>query len=435
MMKAENIKRLLFGGILLAISVPMLLTFFPFIHFEPLEGSFQEKIKPELHFADVYTGDYQKNMEAYLNDKTGGRPYLVRINNQMEWWLFKATNVESVVVGKENYLYEKSYIDAYYGSDFVGDAHVQEKMRKLKQVKDSLESRGVKLIVTIAPGKASFFPEYFPDHYKQKQQRTNYQAYVEAFAQSDVPFIDFRGWFDSMKSTSKYPLFPKGGIHWSSYGEVLAADSLIRFMNTLTTESQLNTIQINEINTSKYAYNRDEDIEESMNLLFNLEDNEMAYPDFSPVKHHAKRTTRVLTIADSYFWGMYHWGAKDYFNDGPFWYYNREIYPESFTQQTFVQDLVDLGYEVEKNDVVLIMFTDANLKDFAYDFIDRLYDEYCSNGREKREKRIAQIIEAINNTPQWLASIKEQAKKDGISLEEALRKNAVYTMIQEEKGN
>ena len=79
------------------------------------------------------------------------------------------------------------------------------------------------------------------------------------------------------------------------------------------------------------------------------------------------------------------------------------------------------------------MFTDANLKDFAYDFIDRLYDEYCSHGREKREKRIAKIIEDIRNTPDWINYVKKQAQNEGISLEEALRKNAVYMMIQEEK--
>ncbi|MCR9171044.1 MAG: hypothetical protein NXI10_01015 [bacterium] len=431
--KAKNIKRLLFGGILLAISAPVLLTLFPVIDFHPLEGSFEEKEKPELNFNDLYSGKYQKKMEEYLNDNTGGRPYMVRINNQWDFWLFNKANANAVVIGKDNYLYEKSYIDAYYGDDFIGDDLVREKMQKLAQVRDTLNRRGVEVLVVFAPGKASFFPEYFPDYLKRSKKRSNYDAYREAFEQCEVPFIDFRDWFEEKKGTLEYPLFPKGGVHWSSYGEVLAADSLLRFMNELTTESQLNTIQIQGIKRKNRAYDRDEDIEESMNLLFNIDDGELGYPQYVPVKHSAERTTRVLTIADSYFWGIYNWGRKSYLNDGPFWYYNREMYPETYTKQTFVQDLVDLSYEVEKNDLVLIMFTDANLKDFAYDFIDRLHDEYCSNGREEREKRIAQIIEAIYNTPQWLESIKKQAKQEGIPLEDALRKNAVYTMIQEKK--
>lgn len=430
---AKNIKRLLFGGILFAISVPMLLTLYPFMEFEPLNGSFEEKVKPELNFGDLYSGKYQKAMEEYLNDNTGGRPYLVRINNQMEWWLFNSTNVENVLIGKDNYLYERSYVDAYYGTDFIGDDVVQEKMRKLARVKDTLESRGVKLLVAFAPGKGSFYPEYFPDEVKTKMKRTNYQAYKEAFEKTDIPFIDFRSWFESMKPTSKYPLFPKGGIHWSSYGEILAADSLIKRINGLTTESQMNSIRISEVRTSQYAYYRDEDIEESMNLLFNLDDGKLGYHMHKSVPHQAERTTQLLTIADSYFWDMHHWRSNGYFTKGQFWYYNREIYPDFYAKETYVADLIDMAYEVEKNDVVLIMFTDANLKEFAYEFIDRLYDEYCANGREIREKRIAEIIKDIYNTPDWISYVKAQAKRDGITLEEALRKNAVYMMIQEEK--
>ena len=428
------IKQLLFGGILLGLSFPMLLTVFPLVHFEPLKGAFEQKEKPHFSWDSLYAGSYQSAVEAYVNEHTGGRPYLVRINNQLDFWLFQKANANAVLIGKENYLFEKSYVDAYYGADFVGEITIHEKVRKLQQVSDSLRARDVELIVVFAPGKGSFYPEYFPDHLRQKKKRTNYDAYRDAMELSGVHFLDFKHWFLDMKSSSDYPLFPKGGIHWSSYGEVIAADSLIRFMNSVTTKSQINSIQIDQVNTSKYAYNMDEDIEESMNLLFNMEDNEMGYPVFRSIKHGAKKTTKVLTVADSYFWGMYNWGlAKDYFNEGPFWYYNREIYPESFEKQTFVQNLPDMTSAVEANDVVMILFTDANLKDFAYDFIERLYKEYCEDGRAEREQKIAKLIESIKNTPEWFHSIQKQAKKENISLEEALRKNAVYMHLQQEK--
>ncbi len=432
--RSKLIKRLLFAGILLAMSVPMILTVYPFVDIDPLEGSFETVEKPEFSWDSVYTGGYQSAMESYINENTGGRPYLVRINNQLDFWLFNKANAAGVLIGKEDYLYEESYIDSYYGGDFVGDDVVNEKIRKLQRVADSLHERGTELVVVFAPGKGSFYPEYFPDHLRQKQKRTNYRAYLEAIEKTDVHFMDFRAWFLAMKEDSKYPLFPKGGIHWSSYGEVLAADSIIRYMNSITDESQINSIKIDKVNPSKYAYNMDEDIEESMNLLFNMEDLEMGYPVFGPVAHSAARTTKVLTVADSYFWGMYNWGlATEYFNDGEYWYYNREMYPQSFEKQTFVQNLVDLTYEVEKNDVVMVLFTDANLKDFAYDFIDRLYEEYCEDGRAIREQKIQKLMRDIRNTPEWLAKIQKQAKDEGISLEEALRKNAVYIMIQEEK--
>jgi hypothetical protein len=433
--KSKLIKRILFGGILVAISLPMLLTFYPVIEFEPLDGYFEEHQKPEFSWDSVYSGAYQKNMEAFMNDKTAGKPYMVRINNQLDYWVFNKANVSSVLIGRNGYLLEQNYIDAYYGDDFIGQANIEDKVRKLQRVSDTLRHKGVELIVVFAPGKVSYYPDAIPIDLRKDKKRTNHQAYKDLLESTDVHFIDFKTWILEQKKNTKYPFFPKNGIHWSSYSEVLTADSMIRYMNTITTDSKINEIYVEKINPSRYAYNMDEDIEESMNLLYNLEDGILGYPQFKPVEHNSERTTRVLTIADSYFWGMYHWGlATEYFGNGPFWYYNREIFPESFTKQTFVQDIVETSNEVEKNDVVLILFNEANLKDFAYDFIERLYEEYCENGRQIREERIEKLIESIRNTPKWLAKVKKEAKNDGVSLEEALRNNAVYMLIQEEKN-
>jgi hypothetical protein len=79
----------------------------------------------------------------------------------------------------------------------------------------------------------------------------------------------------------------------------------------------------------------------------------------------------------------------------------------------------------------MILFTDANLKDFAYGFIERLYSDYCENGQAEREKKIAKIIQDIKNTPDWYQAIQEQAREEQITIEEALRKNATYILEQE----
>lgn len=432
--KAKFIKRLLFGGILTMISLPMIMTFYPLIQIDPLKGSFEDNKRPQFGWNPWFSGKYQDSMALFINDKTGGRPFLVRVNNQLDYSIFGKANVSSVVIGKNDYLYEQSYINAYYGTDFVGWEKVDEKIRKLQAVSDTLKSKGITLVVAFAPGKGSFFPEFIPDNKRRRKGTTNYEVYRKRLAMSSIAFIDLKSWFGSMKNTSLHPLFPKTGIHWSSYGEVIAADSLISFINGRTDKTQIPDLEIVDVETSNYAYNTDDDIEKSMNLLFNIPDDELGYPKFRPVHVSDKPITRVLTIADSYYWGMYHWGlTKDYFGDGSFWYYNKEVYPDSFKKMTHVEDMYSMYQEVKKHNVVLLLFTDANLKEFAYGFVERLYDEFNNDGIRKREARIAKIIEDIYNTPEWLTSIKKQAKKDGITLEEALRRNAIYSMQTEGK--
>jgi hypothetical protein len=81
-------------------------------------------------------------------------------------------------------------------------------------------------------------------------------------------------------------------------------------------------------------------------------------------------------VADSYYWGMFNYGfSRDLFGKGQFWFYNNEIYPESFYEQTLVGN-VDIKAEVEKNDFIVLMSTDANIYKFAFGFIDDMYDAY-----------------------------------------------------------
>jgi hypothetical protein len=79
---------------------------------------------------------------------------------------------------------------------------------------------GKQVLVILAPGKASYFPEFIPDEMATiTKLNTNYEGYKAELKESTVPFIDAHQWFRNMKDTSRYPLFPKCGIHWSKYGE------------------------------------------------------------------------------------------------------------------------------------------------------------------------------------------------------------------------
>ena len=65
-----------------------------------------------------------------------------------------------VVIGKENYLYEKGYIDAFFGVDFIGHDSIAISAYKLKMIQDTLAKLNKTLLIILAPGKGDFFPEY-----------------------------------------------------------------------------------------------------------------------------------------------------------------------------------------------------------------------------------------------------------------------------------
>lgn len=434
------IKKGLYTCIIGLLFLPMWQQKTSFFELEALNGSFDLVEDPEFSNDAWLEGTYQEQKQAYINQQIGFRSLFVRIYNQWHFNFYNQAKANGVIVGKDDYLYEENYIKGYLGRDFIGEEAIVQKVEKLKRINNKLQEKGIKLIVLLAPGKGSFYPEYIPDSYDPKRKTTtNYEVYKREITKSGVKLLDFSAWFRSMKSSSHYPLFPKTGIHWSKYGEVLAADSILKYVASIQKDKTVPRLKIDGVKSSKVMVDSDDDIEKGMNLYFPIEDLEMGYADWSLEKTDSSQQVRMMTVADSYFWGMYNFGfSRDAFRNGQFWYYNEQIYPNTFVSPLNVSD-IDIVKEVEKNNVVLLLATDANLYKFAFGFIDQLYDGYFKSGKGSeqksidKEQRIRAYIHSIKETPHWLNQIKAQAKKENISLDEALRKNAEYMLWQEDQ--
>lgn len=370
-------KKILFGIIILTLFLPILQKMVGFTELTPLNGDFSNSEPVSFSVESWFDGKYQDKKSTYLKEHVGFRNFFVRFYNQQYFSLYKESRANSVVVGKEDYLYELSYIKAHLGRDFIGDSLIAEKVYKLQRISDTLNALGKHIVIVLTPGKGSYFPEYIPERFQpQLQNRTNYSAYKSSFKNHSVPVIDFHQWFRSMKDTSSYRLFPKTGIHWSIYGQNLAADSMISYISQLT-EKQLPFLRVDSIPTTTKMWYGDDDIEKGMNLMYDIEDLEMAYPVYKIDSTNCdENPPKVLTVADSYFWGMFNWGmSRDIFHGGQFWYYNKQIYPDSYEKSITVEE-INLQQSIEENDVILLISTDANLHRFAFGFIDATYEVY-----------------------------------------------------------
>ena len=341
-----------------------------------LGGGIEKLDKPILTMKDWFDGKYQEDLAKYKNQNFGFRSTLIRVHNQIEYDCFNEFNANGVLIGKDFYFYEEAYINSYFGLDFVGDSTVRENTRKLKMVQDTLSKLKIETLFIIAPGKGTYLPEYFPSKYDSfVKGKTNYDAYVKAFDKSEIKYIDYNKWFLQLKDTTSYPLYGKGGIHWSSYGEILVCDSLIRYLNNKTS-CKVPNIVVGDIELSATNQKRDYDIGEGLNLVFQLNTFPMAYPNFYFEKSDENTRCRLISVADSYYWGLYNIGfSEQLFKEGKFWYYNAMVYPES-AKESLKTESLNIQKEVEKKDLVLIVSTEMNLRIFTFGFIDQLYAKY-----------------------------------------------------------
>ena len=367
----KTYKNLYFILFVLFLSLPLLQMLFPIVKVKPLKGSFRETKIPEFSVSNWFSGKYSSGLENYINDSIGYRPWMVRIHHQIQFSCFNKINTQNVVQGKNGFLYETSYIDSYNGKDYIGKEKINQKIEKIKQLQDLLAQKNITLIICLAPGKGTFYSDYFPEDMLTKStDSTNYKQFAFGLKENHITHIDFNSWFLNMKDTCRCDLFPKHGIHWSFFGMLRATDSLIHFIekNRSITMPKFKYVTINHYKIPKYS---DYDIAESMNLMFQLHDEPMCYPDYRIVEEQTSYKPKTLVISDSFYWSMYNVGiGKDIFSWGGFWYYNEMIYPESFLKPLYVKD-VNFKQKILENEVIIIMATESNLSKFGWDFIEK----------------------------------------------------------------
>jgi len=426
----KDIKKIIFVVFIIILFVPILVKSFNLIKEKPLNGAYIPAEKPVFNDSTWFSGSFQEQQEKYLNENTGLHNTMVRINNQIDFSLFKKSKTEKLVIGKENYLFENNYIYATTGTDYIGEDRIVELTNKAKQTQDILESKGIKMLFVFAPGKATYYKEYIPDRYfvNGKNPVTNYNKLVECCKKTGINYIDFNAHFLSLKGKSEYPLYPKAGIHWSYYGMYLCADSIISKIET-DLDKDLPDLIIDNIEISEEQKNPEYDLGDLANLLFKIETYPLAYPVYS-YNTEDKYRPKVLVIGDSYYWNLYYSGIpSNVFKSLDFYYYNSKYFCDGNSNSKEVSTL-NYFQEIVKYEYIILLQTDGGLNNFGFGFYDKIITEF---GRINIEPEVMKYITAIKNDPNWMKHIEEKAVERGISVDEMIDIDARYMYEQELK--
>jgi hypothetical protein len=433
--KSDKLRSFLLLFIIIILFAPMIQAKFKFITVSPLKGDIVLKQDSVFSFKGWFSGAFQTAEENYLNENFGFRNICIRVNNQIAFNLFRKAIANGVIIGKENCLYEETYLNAYYGNDFIGIDSITHRMQRLKFLQDTLQKLNKNLILVFAAGKGSFYPEYFPDKYKQAKGKTNYEYHIKLAKEMGLNYIDFNKYFVDNKNKSKYPLYPKNGIHWSYYGECLVADSIIKYIEKLR-NIDIPNIYWNDISVEP-AKNDDIDIEDGMNLLFNLRKEKMAYPKIQFESDANKIKPSVLVIGDSYYWGMFGFGISNSFSTSNFWYYYSQIY--SGSDNSFRESSqVDLMDEIAKHDVIIILGTEATLREFGWGFIEEASKRYHDNNTAMWNdtgfvQEYNEIINGIKSDKVWYDTIIAKALRQNITIDSMLKIDALWVLQNNKK--
>ena len=310
-----------------------------------LQGAFDGGEMPIFSLTDYIKGDFQKKTDFYLQYNTAFNGNLVRLRNQIDYDLFGNINT-ILTLGKENYIFDPNSVSV---------------------VCSLLRSQDIPLLVIVPPNKANYFSEYlFP--YVETGDITNKKLVKDIIESNHETLIDFDNYFLDLKSKSKYPLMPKYGAHWSTYGAAIAGDSVLQAISKILNQQSCKFIFSSTEIAKKPRYT-DDDYLPSLNLMRKWESPPFAYPE---LQFSDGYKPKALIISDSYIWNWYDLGLMKNAFDGKsvLLYYFKTIYdPErnkvgALSENLSIKQLTDF-------DIVIVLNSDAGLPDFGYGFFQK----------------------------------------------------------------
>jgi len=162
-----------------------------------------------------------------------------------------------------------------------------------------------------------------------------------------------------------------------------------------------------------------------MNLFFDIPTFEMAYPYTHIEKKENQSGIKSLVIGDSFYWGLYYRAiSKDILDNGQFWYYNEKSYSSVLDVPTKTENL-NLNQVIDENELFILFFSESNLVNFDYGFIDRINSVMLEH-KIDINGRIQYYINRINSSEEWLSLMKKKAKDQKKALKDVIIEDAKY---------
>jgi hypothetical protein len=423
------VKVILFWFLIVILIIPVIQKEIPFVSIGKLGGDFVTAEKPTLNCGSWFSGELQIKSDRFIEQNMGFRNFLVRLNNQIDFLLFRKPHAEGVVLGKQNYMFEYDYLRAYAGGDFIGEKIIDYKIRKLKFLQEYLKTeKNIDLVLVFEPSKSAFYPEFIPDKYlAEKSETTNYKVFKDKAKEHDVRFIDFKTYYNSLKGKTPYPLYTHYGIHWSEYGMSFVADSMLKYIEGVR-NIDMNDSQIDSLVVQTVPNSADYDVGVVLNLLCQLPEKEpLAYPVYRFENNPDKDKPMVLVIGDSYYWNIYNTRIPlNCFKNEAFWYFYAQVYPDNYVNPLWVKDL-NLKAEIEKQNIIFLMVTDRFLYKFGWNFIEEAWAIYGPVSRlDILHNKKCEVL----NYSKWFDSEILKAKEWNMTLEETLDLDGEYLYSQ-----
>lgn len=168
--------------------------------------------------------DFFQELEAYFQEHFAFRNELVYADAKIQTSVFSVSNVDTVIYGKDGWLYYASTLDDYLGTGRMSGRQINSLAHNLSLVCQYVEGKGCGFVLAIPPNKNTLYNEHMPYYDSYIVDPVHNVDLLELrLRELGVPYADLPKLFREEDET----LYLKRDSHWNGKGALLAYNCLM----------------------------------------------------------------------------------------------------------------------------------------------------------------------------------------------------------------
>ncbi|MGN0475838.1 MAG: hypothetical protein ACI4HM_00715 [Ruminococcus sp.] len=188
-------------------------------------GNEQQTTLPSLNNEDGHFNEkYLQQMGDYFSTHYAFRPQIISTDAEIQSNIFGTSNLDSVIVGKNNWLYYSSTLDNYLGRNLMSRRGIFNTKHNLEITQEYLNENNIKFLFTVAPNKNTLYPENMPFYYGKKESTdSNIMNFSSSLKDSKLNYCDLFKTFEGYDEV----LYLQQDSHWNNKGALIAYNKIL----------------------------------------------------------------------------------------------------------------------------------------------------------------------------------------------------------------
>ncbi len=368
-------------GVFIAAAIVILLVPLALRRFDEelaLSGVTAAREFPEVTLNGLLSGEVQTELEEYVQQNLPGKPFLVRLRNQITFSLFHTSPNNNYSMNLDRNLFTWGNVSSYMQyNEPVSEEYVSELVTKLRRAEEILKENGMQLFLFVTPCKVRFCEEELPWVDKAmapERGEGNYERLMKGLSGSGLQCFDSVAWLNENRGAldRRVPLFYRTSVHWSVYVGNCVGNAFGEFLEA-NSGYDLPEMEITARPCENPVY-PDSDAFNTFNLLQRSYD--QYYEPVIEITDEAEDAPNMLCRGGSFMGQTLSPLIRNHYFGKNVYMENAQIFTDEFGNLTVFHDYdeVDMKALFDDIDLVILEVNEPSIPSMSFGFIDYLLE-------------------------------------------------------------